>query len=457
MQWIEQPQHELALFSREWRSVTLGAVGLCSMIAFEAIGVAAGMPAVAAALDGVTLYALAFASTLAGSVVAMVWSGRDCDRHGPLRSMTIGMALFAAGLLLAGLAGSMPMLVAGRIVQGFGSGALVVALYVATARVLPAQLHPRLFALFSSAWVVPAVIGPAVSGWIVEAWGWRWLFLGIVVLLLPTAALILPPLRGQRQDLVAATPSRCGLPWAIVAATGSVALSAGASAGSWAPLVVTASLAAVVLAGIRLLPAGTLRLHHGLPTVIALRGVNAAAFFLCESFVPLWLNEQRGWSITTAGLALTGGALSWSVGSHLQSRMRNDEMRQAWLTRGCGLLAGGIVVCTMAVAGWLPGWIVLLGWSIAGLGTGLSLPMLGVLTLKLAPSHQQGLYSSALQLCASLCTSAALALGGLVFSLLHTRLPVQAYASVFLLALAIALFGWMRSPFVQPDAAAASA
>lgn len=61
-----------SLFSRERRALSIGAVGLCSMIAFEAIGVAAGMPAVAKALSGLSLYALAFAGTLAGSVVAMV-------------------------------------------------------------------------------------------------------------------------------------------------------------------------------------------------------------------------------------------------------------------------------------------------------------------------------------------------------------------------------------------------
>ena len=447
VQSVENP----TLFSRQWRGVTIGAVGLCSMIAFEAIGVAAGMPAVAVALDGVPLYALAFASTLAGSVVAMVWSGRDCDQHGPLRSMTLGMALFAVGLLIAGLAGSMPSLVVGRIIQGLGTGALVVALYVATARVLPSALHPRRFALFSSAWVVPAVIGPAISGWIVERCGWRWLFLGIFVLLLPTAALILPPLRGMKQNPMPVTSARGRLAWAMVAAAGSVVLSASAHFGRWAPLAVITSLACVGLAALRLLPAGTLRLARGLPSVIALRGLNAAAFFLCESFIPLWLNEQRGWSITVAGMALTGGALSWSLGSHLQSRLGEESRRQAWLSRGCLLLAGGIVVCGFAVLGVLPDWAMLLGWSMAGLGTGLSLPMLGVLTLKLAPAHQQGLYSSALQLCASLCTSAALALGGLVFSLLHARLPAQAFESVFALAAAIAFLGWTRSTRTAPD------
>jgi MFS family permease len=443
-------QSNPSLFSREWRNVSVGALGLCSMIAFEAIGVAAGMPAVAAALDGVALYALAFAGTLAGSVVAMVWSGHDCDRHGPFRSMTIGMLLFAAGLLLAGLATSMGMLVAGRIVQGLGVGALVVALYVATARALPAVLHPRLFALFSSAWVVPAVIGPAISGWIVEQFGWRWLFLGILLMLLPTAALILPPLRGGDEAVEGAHRARHVLPWALLAACASVALSLSTYAANLAPLVVLAALAAVATAATRLLPRGTLRLARGLPTVIALRGIDSAAFFLCEAFIPLWLQQQRGWSIAGAGVALTGGALCWSIGSHLQSRMDDDAKRRAWLGRGCLLVCAGIAVCLATVVDLLPDWAILLGWSTTGLGVGLALPMLSVLTLKLAPREQQGIHSSALQLCAALCTSAALAAGGLLFSLLQARTPMRAFASVFVLALAIAGLAWFGSQRAYP-------
>ncbi len=415
------------------------------MIAFEAIGVAAGMPAVAAALDGVSLYALAFAGTLAGSVVAMVWSGRDCDRHGPFRSMTLGMLLFAVGLLMAGLADSMTMLVAGRIVQGLGVGALGVALYVATARALPQELHPRLFALFSSAWVVPAIVGPAISGWIVEQLGWRWLFLAILVLLLPTAALILPPLRSENEPTKAAPRSWRTLPWALLASISSLALAASADTGAWMPLLVSASLVGAIIAGIQLLPRGTLRMMRGLPTVIALRGLNSSAFFLSEAFIPLWLHQQRGWSITAAGIALTGGALSWSLGSHLQSLMTHDSTRHRWLGRGCLLLLIGIVVCLSTVLGLLPEWSMLIGWSVTGLGMGLSFPMLGVLTLKLAPREQQGTYSSALQLSAALATSAALAAGGLMFSLLQANTPMQAFVCVYGLAALLAAIAWASS------------
>lgn len=420
-------------------------------MAFEAMGVAAGMPAVAAALDGMAWYALAFASTLAGSVIAMVWSGIDCDRHGPSRSMAGGMLLFGIGLLVAGLAGSMSVLVLGRIIQGLGVGSLGVALYVTTARALPSFLHPRLFAMFSSAWVVPAVIGPAISGAIVEQLGWRWLFLGTLLLLLPTSALILPTLRQRNEPAAEVQSSPRVLRWAWLAALSSVGLSLSANAGRVAPIAVGVALAAIALAATRLLPTGTMRLARGLPTVVAMRGLNASAFFLCEAFVPLWLHQERGWSITAAGLALTGGALSWSIGSHLQSRVTDEARRQALLARGCVLLCIGIGVSGLTVLQLLPDGMLLVGWSIAGLGTGVSLPMLGVLTLKLAPRAQQGTYSSALQLCAALCTAASLAAGGVVFSLLHASTSLLAYASVFVLAAVLSTVAWVSAPRAFTD------
>ncbi len=448
MSAITDPPSEASLFSPAWRNISIGSIALCSMLAFEAMGVAAGMPAVAAELGGMGLYALAFAGTLAASVVAMVWAGGDCDRRGPFRSMSGGMLLFGAGLLLSGLSASMPVLVLGRIIQGFGVGSLGVALYVATARAVPAALHPRLFAMFSSAWIVPAVIGPAISGYVVEYVGWRWLFLGVLLLLPPTALLILPALHRCNEPAVVAEWTRGVLRWAWLAAFACVGLALGASAGRAAPIAVACACGVLSLSAARVLPKGTLRLTTGLPTVIAMRGLGASAFFLAEAFVPLWLHQARGWSLTAAGLALTGGALGWSFGSHLQSRVNNEATRESLLARGTALLCCGIAVSMLTVLQLLSDWMLLLGWSIAGLGAGVSLPVLGVLTLKLSPRAEQGTYASALQLSAALCTSTALAAGGFVFSLLHGSNPTLAYAIVFGGALAVATLAWASAPRV---------
>ena len=151
-------------------------VALVALHAFEALAVAAAMPTVAEALDGLRLYALAFGGTLATSVIGMTLAGRWADRRGPARPLWYGLACFVLGLLLAGFAVRMGMLVAGRLMQGLGAGAISVSLYVMVGRSYPEHLRPKVFAAFSAGWVVPSMVGPALSGLIVQHLGWRWVF-----------------------------------------------------------------------------------------------------------------------------------------------------------------------------------------------------------------------------------------------------------------------------------------
>ncbi|HZG89622.1 MAG TPA: MFS transporter, partial [Pseudonocardia sp.] len=177
------------------RALTVGAVSLVSLAAFEAMAVATAMPTAAAALDGISGYALAFGLPLATSVVGMVLAGVWADARGPAWPMRAGVLGFVTGLLLASLAPSMTALAAGRAVQGLGSGLFSVALYVVVGRAVHPDLRPRIFAAFAAAWVLPAVVGPPVAGLLVETVGWRWVFGVAAVLAVPAAALVEPGLR----------------------------------------------------------------------------------------------------------------------------------------------------------------------------------------------------------------------------------------------------------------------
>ena len=119
---------DTSILSARYRATTLGMVALVALHAFEALAVAAAMPTVAEALSGLRLYALAFGGTLATSVMGMTLAGRWADRQGPARPLWYGLACFVLGLLLAGFAVRMGMLVAGRLLQGLGAGAISVSL-----------------------------------------------------------------------------------------------------------------------------------------------------------------------------------------------------------------------------------------------------------------------------------------------------------------------------------------
>lgn len=404
------------LFAPGRRAACVGAVALISMLAFEAIAVATAMPAVAAALDGLPLYALAFGATLATAVLGMTAAGQLCDKRGPYQASLAGLAAFLAGLLLAGFAPSMSMLVLGRALQGLGGGVLSVALYVGVGRVVPSALHPQLFAMFAAAWVLPGLLGPAVASGLVAWLGWRSVFLAVAAAVPVAAALMLPALK--RAGSGSGEPLQWGaMRWALLASASALLLHAASQqGGSWAVGLFALGLAGAAVAARQLLPSGTLTATRGLPTVIALRGLIAAAFASAEAFLPLLLTGHFGWSLTQAGIALSAGAVTWSLGSAVQARLTADAARRRLLPAGFALAAVGlgIVMLPLLWSG-LPAGLVLAGWVGVGSGIGLSFPMLSVLLLKLSPPEAQGANSSALQLSDALTSSAALGLAGLLF------------------------------------------
>src|SRR6185312_4969112 len=142
----------------------------------------------------------------------------------------------------------------GRVVQGFGGGLVVVALYVVVARAYPAELHPKVFAAFAGAWVLPSIAGPSVAGLIVEHLHWRWVFLGVVLLAVPSVLLILPGLRGLPPARRAAA-DLSAVRWAVAAAVGVGLLHVGGQRdGAQAVLLIGIGLAGLAVATPRLLP-----------------------------------------------------------------------------------------------------------------------------------------------------------------------------------------------------------
>ncbi|MBN6149549.1 MFS transporter [Xanthomonas sp. AmX2] len=431
-----------SVLAPRYRATTLGMVALVSLIAFEALAVAAAMPTVARELDGLRLYALAFGGTLATSVIGMSVAGRWSDARGPAAPLWSGLACFVCGLLLAGWATHMPMLLAGRLVQGLGAGAISVALYVLVARLYPEPMRPRIFAAFSAGWVVPSLIGPSISGLIVEHVGWRWVFLAVPLLALPAALLLQPALR-RLPPRPAPGRGRPGpVLWSAGAAAGVCLLYLGGQQrGALALAMVVPALALLALCAWRLLPAGTLRAARGLPSVIALRGLAGSAFFGCEAFLPLLLSRERGLSPTWAGVALSIGALGWFAGSWYQGHYGQRGSRLRRLRIGGALMLSGIAGTALALHPSVPPALAMLGWTAAGLGMGLIYPTLSVLTLTLSPPAQQGENSSALQLSEAIAVATTLAVGGSLFAALLARSATLAYLSTFAVASLLALLG----------------
>ena len=150
------------------RALTLGLVLTITLVGFEALAISTVMPIVAKELGGLELYGWVFSAFFLGSLIGIVVVGGAIDRGGLAVPFAAGLGLFAIGLLIGGLAPSMPILVGARFIQGLGAGTIQPIAYVAIGRTLPESLRPRMFATLSTAWVLPGVIGPAIAGTVGE-------------------------------------------------------------------------------------------------------------------------------------------------------------------------------------------------------------------------------------------------------------------------------------------------
>lgn len=394
-----------SIFAAPVRTTSVGLLIVITLIAFEAMAVNAALPTAARELHGLGSYGLAFTGFLVANIVGMVASGQRCDRSGPAGPLIAGLTGFLAGLILAGTATTMAQLVAGRVVQGLGGGLIITAIYVVIGQVYSDALRPKVFAATSSAWIVPSLIGPLVSGVLAQHATWRLVFLGLVPFTLLGAVLTVPAVRTLRRRGPA--PSRgTGDPWALVHAL-AVALGVGAlgliAQDPSAAGVASIPIWLVTLAwGLRtLLPAGTLQARPGVSAPIALRGLLAGAFFGVESLVPLSLSVQHDFSAIAAGLPLAVSGLSWSFGSWWQGRTVADDgigRRIALMRTGFGSLALGIAGMAVTALPGASGLLAYPSWLVAGLGMGLTMSSLSITLLRFTTDQRRGTDSAALQL-----------------------------------------------------------
>ena len=417
------------ILDRGHRLTTAGLLLLVTFVAFEAMAVGTAMPTVVAELHGLAWYAWPFSAFLVASVTGMVVGGDLGDRRGVRLVLPWGVVCFAAGLLVAGTAGSMAVLVAGRAVQGLGGGVIAVLLYLIAGQAYETALRPRLFGAIASAWVLPALVGPLVAGLVTAHASWRWVFLGLIPLILGGLLLMLPALRALTTPERAAGRGTARWWWSVVAGLGIGALQYAGERRDLPALGIAVAGVVALVAGLRpLLPAGTGRARPGLPAVVASRGLLAGAFFGLDALLPLTLTEVHGFSPTAAGIPLTAGAIGWATASQLQGRFP-DVPRQRVLRLGFVLLAAGLAATALAAVPALGGWPAYATWAVAGLGMGLGMPSVGILLLDASPEHRRGADSAALQIADVTASALCVGLAGV--------LVATATAGAFSLPLAV--------------------
>ncbi|WP_020417522.1 MFS transporter [Amycolatopsis sp. ATCC 39116] len=398
------------VLSARYRARTVGIVLTVGLVALESLGVATILPDISRLLGGLGSYGWALAALMLANIVGTVLAGHAADRGGAARPLAAGLVAFALGSALAGLAPSWPLFLLGRFTQGLGVGAVMAMAYTLIGLVYPERLRARMFALLSSAWTIPSLVGPVVAAAVASSAGWRWVFLAMIPLTGVAAWCTLPGL--ARPAATTSESSRWRPLVSSVALTAGTAILLAALALHTVAVLVPLAAAGFVLAVLALrqvTPAGTLVVRRGVPAGVVVRFLLCAVYFGTEAFLPLGLTELRHVSAFEAGLGLSAGALSWVAGSAAQAKW--DRNRRVAVALGFAVLVAGVAVLAYGVLVG-PGLVAVLGWVIGGAGMGVAFNAATTETLGRAPDGQQGSVSAALQLAQTLATAVASGLGG---------------------------------------------
>ncbi len=410
-----------------------------TLVAFSSLAVETILPIVSDDLGGVSLYGWVFSAFFLGSLASVIIAGGIADRRGTLLPYSAGISLFSLGLVVCAAAPGMEVVVAGRLIQGIGSGAIIASTYASIARAYGEAERPRMFAILSTAWVVPSIVGPAAAAFIATASSWRAVFIVLLPFAVVAATLAVPALR----DLGA--PSKAGEQSrrrdAVQVAVGAALLLAGLTSTT---LLIGLALALIggaltIPALRRVTPRGTLTARTGLGAAVLVRGLLTFAFFGTEAFLPLMLREARGLSPTLAGIVLTTGAVMWTGGSWVHERLAPRLTSRAIITTSFSLvLAGAVGVLTVLLLP-LPVEVAYLSWAVSGAGIGFGYAAISVLVLRLAPPDRTGSTGAAMQVLDNLGTALGTGAGGAAIAVAVTRgLPVTTGISA---AFAIAAVG----------------
>jgi len=442
---------DAGLWSAHRRALTLGLVLAVTLVAFEALAISTVMPQVARDLGGIELYGWVFSAFFLGSLIGIVIVGGAIDGRGLALPFALGLGLFGIGLLVGGLAPSMPVLVAARFIQGLGAGTVPPIAYVAIGRSMPEALRPRMFATMSTAWILPGVIGPAIAAAIGQALSWRYVFLGLLPLIALSGAMTLRALRDvavsaddRGSEAGASAAARARLPLAVQVAVGAGLVMIGLTSGALVPTValIGVGLPIGIHALARLTPAGTLRARPVLPAAILLRGILTFAFFGIDAFVPLVLVEWRGRSLTESGIAVSVATVVWTAGSWVQARGSSRWPSRRFVQVGYGVVVAGLAGFMLVLredVSWL---VAFPTFALACFGMGLAYSPQALIVLREASADGQGSASSALSLTDTLGAALGTGLAGAIIALSvrETQEPVGGLAAAFAVSI-VAGFG----------------
>jgi EmrB/QacA subfamily drug resistance transporter len=378
------------------------------MIAFEATIVSTAMPQIVGDLGGLNLYSWVFSAYLLAQTVLTVIFGNLADIYGRKPIMLAGIAVFAVGSLLCGFAWSMPAMIAFRLVQGIGAGAVQPLSMIIVADLYPARERGKIQGYLASVWAVSAVLGPVAGGVIVRTLSWSWVFwINIPVGVVAAAGFIVflhehakherlsIDFPGAATFTIAVTSLLFGLTEVETAQASTLIAAATVFCISGGVFVLHESRTPNPMVSFRLWSHRPIATSNGIALLanMALMGLT--------TFVPIYVQIVLHRSPVIAGLALTTMLLGWPIGATLAARSFHRFGLHQLLVGGTLLLPVGASLFVLLTPRSSP-WVAGLGSLIMGLGMGIASVSSLVMIQEVVDRSQRGSATASTLFCRNL-------------------------------------------------------
>lgn len=412
------------LLGPEYRAASLALMAAIAMASYNNLSVTAALPDIGDDLGRVVLLPWVVTVELLSAAVAVLAVGPYIDGAGARRAFRLTVVAFFVTSALCVIAPTMELLVAARVAQGLGSGALIGTSLTCIGLVFEESVRPWAYALMSSVWGIMGIGGPALAAVLVSTLGWRAVF----ALNLPVAAAA-AAVGWSRLPVAARSAAepldRRGL---LMLSAFTVALLLATSDIDWRSavlLAVAAVLAALYVRHARSFRAPVVRLAHlagrrwlhlHMLSTMAVSGGTGASVFL-----PLYLKGARGSSAAFAAFAVLWPTLGWSIAAWVSGALQQRIRAQAVALIGSVIISAGAVAVTVTAAVGAPVPVLLAAFALVGWGIGtISTSSLAMLQGR-ADQHEMGRVSSAHHFIRSLGFAYGAAVAGLVIFWLVER------------------------------------
>ena len=339
------------LFSPRLLPATLMLGGGVTLYAVESYITATIAPSIVRDIGGLELFSWMTTLFVAAGVLGSITVATRPKGIG-LRAIYVAAALiFGVGSLACAIAPTMPVLLIGRAVQGYGSGMLSGLAYAFIRFIYPEPLWRRASTLYAAIWGVATVLGPTLGGLFAAGSAWREAFLILVpvaVLMALSGRWLLPDVADDRID------TRTPLIQIILllAAVLFVSIAGTIEHGSYKTMLIAASIvlvATMVLierkSEVRLLPYGAVMLSNPIARLY-LTIFTMMLVLTSDIYIPYFLQTLHGVTPLVSGYLVALVALGWTIAAFFSASFSG---RQAAIA-----IISGCILETAATASLIP-------------------------------------------------------------------------------------------------------